>query len=80
MQAEQSKGISAPPALADMGWDASFEQKMAPYADAGMIPARVVRQDKGIYTVRASRREWPEGCDTMLHPRLICRLWETGLP
>ncbi len=53
MQAEQSKGISAPPALADMGWDASFEQKMAPYADAGMIPARVVRQDKGIYTVRA---------------------------
>ena len=27
-----------------LGWDAVFEQKMAPYTAEGMNPARVVRQ------------------------------------
>ncbi|MFC2142210.1 ribosome small subunit-dependent GTPase A [Acidobacteriota bacterium] len=39
--------------LTVLGWDAFFENAMAPYDGEGMIPARVMRQDKGIYTVQA---------------------------
>jgi ribosome biogenesis GTPase len=39
--------------LFNLGWSTFFEQNMAPYAVEGMIPARIVRQDKGIYTVQA---------------------------
>lgn len=39
--------------LTVLGWDDFFKHNMAPYAQEGMIPARVMRQDRGIYQVQA---------------------------
>jgi ribosome biogenesis GTPase len=35
--------------LEALGWRTHFEEQMSPFAELGMIPARVARQDKGYY-------------------------------
>ncbi len=35
--------------LKTLGWRAFFEENMSPYAEMGMIPGRVARQDKGYF-------------------------------
>jgi ribosome biogenesis GTPase len=45
--------VQTPSSPEILGWDEFFENAMAPYAAEGMSPGRVVRQDKGIYTVHS---------------------------
>lgn len=39
--------------LTVLGWSNFFELNMAPFAQEGMVPARVMRQDRGVYQVQA---------------------------
>ena len=39
------------PSLIELGWDSDFELEMSPFVNEGLVPARITRQDKGIYTV-----------------------------
>ena len=39
------------PGLEELGWNMYFEDHMRPYAAQELVPARVARQDKGLYTI-----------------------------
>src|SRR6185436_10890614 len=40
-----------PPALADLGWNDFFAAAFAPYAEQDLVPARVIREGRGVYGV-----------------------------
>ncbi|MEV7276800.1 ribosome small subunit-dependent GTPase A [Streptomyces sp. NPDC093111] len=49
---------SSTPTLASYGWDADWADAFAPHAEAGLVPARVVRVDRGrCETVAAARAD-----------------------
>lgn len=52
MHAEQN------PSLEDLGWNPFFEEPMRVFAAQAMVPARVGRQDKGLYTVLGTSGRW----------------------
>jgi ribosome biogenesis GTPase len=37
--------------LAELGWNGRFEDEFKPFADLGLVSARVVREDRQVYTV-----------------------------
>ena len=46
-----------PPTLAELGWDDFFAATFAPYADQGLVPARVMRELKGVYALETGAGE-----------------------
>ena len=48
-----------PPTLEDLGWNDAFAAAFAPHAGQGLVPARVFRELKGVYTVSTGDRELP---------------------
>lgn len=48
-----------PYSLEQLGWNRSFAEAMAPYADEGLVPARVIAEHRGRYRVSCASGEMP---------------------
>jgi ribosome biogenesis GTPase len=46
-----------PPTLEDLGWSDFFAEAFAPHAKQGLVPARVIRESRGVYGVTTGERE-----------------------